>query len=101
MEVVFDFFNRVAAEILDPLMLLMAAGATIVFLFGVFKFIMNAGEEGKREEGRSAIIWGLVGLVVIFGASTILHIAIDTFGGVGLEIDQPGTLSSPPPNFSE
>ena len=101
MEVVFDFLNRVAEEILDPLMLLMAAGATIVFLYGVFKFIMNAGEESRREEGRSAIIWGLVGLVVIFGASALLNIAVDTFGGVGFEIESPDSLPPPSTNFRE
>lgn len=59
--------------------MLLAAGAFILFLYGVVKFIMHAGDEGKRSEGRQAIVWGLVGLVIIFGVYGILNLLTDTF----------------------
>ncbi|MBI3572304.1 hypothetical protein HY091_02110 [Candidatus Kaiserbacteria bacterium] len=73
------FLGRVVVQVVNPLILLLAAGAFVVFLWGVFEFIKNAGDEAKRSEGRSAIFWGLVGLVIIFGAYGIINIALATF----------------------
>lgn len=73
------FLTKVVAQIVNPLILLLAAGAFVVFLWGVFEFIRNAGDETKREEGRNAILWGFVGLVIIFGAYGIINVALTTF----------------------
>ncbi|MBU6388674.1 hypothetical protein KGQ72_02290 [Patescibacteria group bacterium] len=74
-----EFLGRVVVQIIDPLILLLAASAFVVFLWGVFEFIAHAGDEAKRAEGKSAILWGLVGLVIIFGAYGIMNIALGTF----------------------
>lgn len=74
------FLGKVVTQIINPIILLLAAVAFVVFLWGVFVFIAHAGEETKRAEGKSAIIWGLVGLVIIFGAYGIINLAMGTFG---------------------
>lgn len=79
MSVLKEFLGKIVTQIIDPLILLMSAGAFVVFLWGVFEFVVNAGDAKKREEGRAAILWGLVGLVVIFGAYGIINVAITTF----------------------
>lgn len=80
MEVLLQFLAKVAREVINPIILLLSAGAFVVFLWGVFEFIKGAGDEGKREEGRRAIFWGLIGLVIIFGAYGIINLALGTFG---------------------
>lgn len=75
-----EFLAKVVAEIVNPVILLLSAVAFIVFLWGVFEFVRNAGDETKRAEGRDAILWGLVGLVIIFGAYGIINLALGTFG---------------------
>lgn len=74
------FLKGIIAQIINPLILLLAASAFVVFLWGVFEFIAHAGDETKRKEGRSAIFWGLIGLVIIFGAYGIINLALGTFG---------------------
>jgi FtsH-binding integral membrane protein len=74
------FLARVVAQVINPIILLLSAGAFVVFVWGVFEFIRHAGDETKREEGRSAIMWGLIGLVIIFGAYGIINVALGTFG---------------------
>jgi TRAP-type C4-dicarboxylate transport system permease small subunit len=74
------FLDNVIAQIINPIILLLAAAAFVVFLWGGFQFIRNAGDETKRKEGRSAIFWGLIGLVIIFGAFGIINLALGTFG---------------------
>ena len=79
MSVLNAFLDKVVAQIINPIILLLAAAAFIVFLWGVFDFIAHAGDETKRETGRKAIFWGLIGLVIIFGAYGIINIALGTF----------------------
>ena len=80
MSVLNEFLAKVVVQIVNPIILLLIAGAFVVFLWGVFEFIRQAGDEGKREEGKSAILWGLIGLVIMFGAYGIINLALGTFG---------------------
>ena len=82
-----NFLDKVVVQIVNPIILLLAALAFVVFLWGVFEFIAHAGDEAKRSEGKQAILWGLVGLVIIFGAYGIINLALSTFG-----IEKPAAL---------
>ena len=73
------FLAKIVVQIVNPIILLLAASAFVVFLWGIFEFIAHAGDEGKRADGKKAILWGLVGLVIIFGAYGIINIALGTF----------------------
>ena len=75
-----SFLDKVVAQIINPIILLLAACAFVVFLWGVFEFVAHAGDETKRSEGKKAIMWGLIGLVIIFGAYGIINIALGTLG---------------------
>lgn len=73
------FLGKVVVEIVNPIILLLSAVAFVLFLWGVFEFVAHAGDETKRTEGKRAIMWGLVGLVIIFGAYGIINVALGTF----------------------
>ena len=80
MPVLNEFLKKVVTEIVNPIILLLSAVAFVLFIWGVFEFVAHAGDETKRTEGKRAIMWGIVGLVIIFGAYGILNIALGTFG---------------------
>jgi len=80
MAVLNSFLAKVVTEIVNPLILLLSAGAFVVFLWGVFEFVLHAEDAAKRKTGREAIFWGLIGLVIIFGAYGIINVALGTFG---------------------
>ena len=79
MSVLNSFLDKVAVQILNPLILLLSAAAFVVFVWGVFEFIRNAGDAEARQTGREAIFWGLIGFVIIFGAYGIVKVALNTF----------------------
>ncbi len=79
MEVLLAFLNRIVVQIVNPLMLLLTAGAFVVFLWGIVEFMMGAADAAKRKTGRDAMLWGLIGLTIIFGAFGIINIALRTF----------------------
>lgn len=54
--------------------------AIIVFLWGVLKFILNAGDEGKRSEGKMFMIYGIIGIVVMVSVWGLVGFLQTTFG---------------------
>lgn len=95
MVVLDQFLLKVVTQIINPIILLLVATAFVVFLWGVFVFIAHAGEEAKREEGKKAVLWGLVGFVIIFGVYGIINLLVDTFGISVSQSIQSGTFSAP------
>ena len=67
-----NFITAVTREILTPLVTLLAVIAFAVFVWGVVQMIMAAGDEEKRRTGQQHILWGIIGLVILFGASGIV-----------------------------
>lgn len=82
--------NAIFAKILDPIIAFMFIAAFLVFVWGIVIFIKNSNNETEREKGKKHMIWGIVGLVVMFSCYTILQIIVNTLD-----------LESPPngPNY--
>ena len=83
------FLTGIVNQIVNPLILLMSGVAFVVFAWGIFEFVRGAGEEKKREEGRQAVLWGIIGLVIIFGAYGIINLALGTFSLGNIENSLP------------
>ena len=79
MSVLNAFLGKVVTQIVNPIIMLLAAGAFVLFVWSVIKFIRTAGDDTKRKESQDAILWSLVGLVVIFGAYGIINTVAGTF----------------------
>jgi len=67
------FLDRVVSEVVDPILTLLAVGAFLVFVWGMMNFIRNADNDEKRGEGKAHMLWGIVGLAIIFGAIAIVN----------------------------
>jgi hypothetical protein len=74
------FLGKVEAAIINPLITLIALAAFVVFIWGVVDFIGGAANEEKRKTGQQHMIWGLIGLVIIFGAKAIVALLAHTIG---------------------
>ncbi len=74
------FVGRVNKYILNPLIILMFAASLAVFLFGVFQFIVKADQAEDRETGQQHMLWGVVGMAIMFAVYAILHLIQNTFG---------------------
>jgi len=74
------FVAKVNTVFLFPLISLLMGIAFIVFLYGSAVYVMNAGNETARAEGKKHIMYGIIGLVVMVSAYTLLTIAANTFG---------------------
>jgi uncharacterized membrane protein YidH (DUF202 family) len=75
-----SFLVKVEDQVLTPIISVIALAALLLFVFGVVKFIRNSADSTKRAEGQQQMIWGIVGLIILFGANAILTIIKHTIG---------------------
>lgn len=80
MESLDTFLDTVKEQIVDPIITLLALAAFALFAWGVMLFIRNAENDEKRETGKRHMVWGIVGLAVIFGAQAIMSFVGGLFG---------------------
>lgn len=70
---IIDFINSTAVPVVFAL-------AFIVFIFGVFQyFILGRGDEAKAQQGRSLMLWGIIGFFVMVAVWGLVNILLGTF----------------------
>ena len=74
------FLSNVADEILNPLIFLMFSVSLLVFFWGIYGYIRNSDNSDERKKGGKHIMYGLIGLVIMISAYTIVRIVVDTSG---------------------
>lgn len=62
--------------------------ALVIFLWGIFKFIKNGGDEKAREEGKQIMLWGVIGLFVMLCVWGFVAILAHTLLGGNIVIPQ-------------
>ncbi len=67
-------------SIINSAIPVLIAAAVLVFIFGVVKFIVNAGKDDERKKGASIMISGIIGLFVILSVFALVNILQRTFG---------------------
>ena len=75
-----SFLNKVNAVIINPLVVLIFAIALLVFFWGIFQFISSASEGSERDKGKKKILYGLIGMFVMFSAYGLIRVVLGTFG---------------------
>ena len=69
--------------VMNTATVLITAAAVVWFMWGVFTFIMSAGDEEKRKEGRSKMIAGIIGIAVIVSVWGLVRWITSTSGTSG------------------
>lgn len=75
--------SRVVTELFSP-MYQLAVGVTIVyFLYGVTRYIidLNSSNAQNQENGRSHLLYGMIGLFIILSVGGILKVMDEVLGG--------------------
>ena len=89
-----SFISNVDRLIINPLIVFLFGLAVVYFLYGVFQFISNQENEEAKTKGKSHMIWGIIGIVIMMGVFTILNIIMKTFNITGID-PKAGTVTLP------
>lgn len=88
------FLNSLKS-LMDRIVPLLIGLAVIAFLYGVLRFVFNAGNEDARKQGKDFIIYGLIGIVVMISVWGLVFFVQNSLG-----LNTSGTIVTPPiPNF--
>ncbi|MDA1335181.1 MAG: hypothetical protein O2794_04190 [bacterium] len=74
------FLNGTIVGIINSVIAFLIVVASLIFIFGVIKYITAAGDAEKTAEARSFVIYALIGLVVIFVFWGLVNVIINSLG---------------------
>ena len=73
--------NKFTAGLINPLITLLFAVATLIFVWGIISYVVGSqGEPAKLQKGKQVMIWGIVGMFVMASAFGIVRLLCDFFG---------------------
>lgn len=74
-----DLIGYVTCIISKYIVGLLFAVAFVFFLWGMVQFIGNADNESERDKGKQFMIWGIIGITVMFCVWGLVAILTSTF----------------------
>ena len=74
-----EFLSKISDAIVNPLIRLMFAVATVVFAWGIIQFVISAESDEKREQGKQTMVWGILGMFIMLAVYGIIGIILGTF----------------------
>lgn len=77
-----NIINPVISYAVYPVVALMFAVATVVFVFGVLQLVLHGGDEEARERGKSNILYGVIGMFIMVSAWGIVYVISNTVRGL-------------------
>lgn len=73
-----EFTDDVVSFVNTSVIPLLYALAFLVFMVGMVRFFFLGGDEG-REKGKTFMLWGIIGFVVMFSVWGIVNLLLATF----------------------
>lgn len=77
---IIEKLNKINQYFINPIILLAFAVALLIFFWGIVQFISSETVDSKREAGKKKILWGLVGIFIMFSAYGLIGLVLRTFG---------------------
>ena len=73
-----EIIEKITQEILNPIIYLLFAAATIMFVVGIIKYILSASPQ-QVDQGKKTMLYGIIGLFVMASALGIVKILCNFF----------------------
>jgi fructose-specific phosphotransferase system IIC component len=73
--------QAIGTVIINPILALLFAGGLLVFIFGVAEFFFELdvrGDQHAKEAGKQHMLWGIIGMFIMFSAAAILQVIAAT-----------------------
>ncbi|HBB43901.1 TPA: hypothetical protein DCZ46_02505 [Candidatus Campbellbacteria bacterium] len=74
--------DKIKTEIINPIIILLVAVAVGYFLYGLMEFIRNQDNEDAQESGKKHMLWGAIGIAIMFSVYGILNLVNNIAGSL-------------------
>jgi len=89
----YDVVFKLNKYIVNPLVILLFAIASLYFIYGVFSLYIAGGGEEDRRTGSRHVLAGLLGMVIMFSVFAIMQFVVNTLNATfQTNITTPQTL---------
>lgn len=80
------------------LVILLVGVAVLIFMWGVIKFVAAAGDEEKRKEGKTFMLWGIIGIFVLVSVWALVRVLT---GAISAGVGGLNFGGAPPPQVQQ
>ena len=74
-----DIITVLWNDALRPAIIFLFIAATVVFMAGIVRYLAGADSEEARETGKKHILWGIVGMTIMFATGAIMTVLQNFF----------------------
>ena len=79
---VIAIIDKIEDNVINPILVLLFAVALLVFIWGAFSYIVHADDPTKRSEGGKGMIYGVIGMFIMFSVFGIINLIATTVQGL-------------------
>ncbi|MEK7652328.1 MAG: hypothetical protein AAB334_00010 [Patescibacteria group bacterium] len=72
--------DKISDQIINPVILLLFVLAFLYFIWGVTQYVIKADSDEQREQGKQHMMWGIIGMFIMFAVGGIIEIIKNTIG---------------------
>jgi len=80
--------NSINRVLINPLIILLFALATVYFIFGVVKYLLNPDSEEIRKSSKTHMLWGIIGMFIMFSVFGIMTLILNTLDEKDINLNE-------------
>jgi len=80
--VVTTLLQKIAVNIINPIIIFLFGLALLFFLWGTFQYFLNGSDAAARKTGAQHILWGLIGMAIMFSVYGIIDVITGTINSI-------------------
>ncbi|MFA6552050.1 MAG: hypothetical protein WCT19_00945 [Candidatus Paceibacterota bacterium] len=65
--------------VINIVVMVLVAIAVFWVIWGAFQFVLAAGDEEKRKEGKNKILYGIIGIFIMLSVYGLVNILVNSF----------------------
>lgn len=77
-----EVLSNLITEVFSPIYQAVIGVTILYFLYGVMKYVFDLNNPEKQTFGRSHLLWGSVGLFIVFTVGGVLGMFENIFGSM-------------------
>lgn len=67
-------------KLINPVIIFLFSLGLVLFLYGIVRYLLNPSDENIRTESKKHLVWGLIGMLIMFSVFGIINIIVKTLG---------------------
>lgn len=75
--------TNLAKRIIQTFSIIVGAASVIMIIYGGFRYITSGGESGRVGSAKNALLYAIIGLVIVALAQLIVHFVLNQTNQVG------------------